>query len=72
MNVFWAFDFGNHDDIELVAHFANEHLEVIKNPRRVQAVDSGPELRVSHRNCLCHLHEPLTGGLFCVHGDGVF
>ena len=72
MDVLGALNFGNHDHVELVADRRNESKQVIKNPRRIKAVDSSPQLGVTKLGGLGNRDEPVARGFFAVGGDCVF
>ncbi len=43
MNIPRPFDFGQHDDIELLSHRAHDLGHVVEHPRRVECVDASPQ-----------------------------
>ena len=46
VDVLRALDLRHHDHVELVADLGDERDQVVEHPRRVQAVDPGPQLRL--------------------------
>ena len=71
VDVLGALDLGDHDDVEPVADLADERGEIVEHPRRVEAVDPGPQLGVAEVDLLADLHQPGASGLLRVRGDGV-
>ena len=53
--------FGHHDHVELVADGRDQREEVVEGPRRVEAVDAGPQLRVAEVDIAADLHQALAG-----------
>ena len=72
VNVLRALHLGDHDHIELVADFANKRRQIIERPWRVKTVHPGPQLGVSHRNGLAHMHQPGACRLFVGGRNSVF
>ena len=71
VDVLGALDLRDHDHVELLAHLGDGGDEVVEAPRRVEAVDPRPELRVGRAPRLAHLHEPGAGGLLVRRGHAV-
>ena len=72
VNVLGAFHLGHHDHVELVADLVAQRPHVVEEPRRVEAVHPGPQLRVARLPRLAHLDQPGTGSVFAVGRHGVF
>ena len=47
VDVLGPLDLGDHDHVELVAGLGDQRGEVVETPRRVEAVDPGPQLGVA-------------------------
>ena len=67
-----ALDLRDHDHVELVADLGDQGDDVVEAPRRVEAVDSRPQLRVAHVDRSATSTRPDAGGLLVGHRDGVF
>ncbi len=52
VDVLGSLDLGDHDHVELVADLGDGGGEVVETPRRVEAVDPRPELRVAEVDVL--------------------
>ena len=72
MDVFGAFDLRDHDHIELVSDGGDQSDDVIEAPRRIEAVDSRPQLGVAHVNRVGYLDETRPGSCLVGHRDGIF
>ncbi len=72
VDVFGSLDLGDHDDVEFVADLDDEVGEIIEDPRRVEAVDSGPQLSATEVCRLADLDQTGPGRILVVGTDGVF
>ena len=54
-----------------IAHLADQRLQVVEHPRRVQAVHAGPQLGLAEVDLLRDLHQAVAGVLLLVHRDRV-
>ena len=72
MDIFWAFDFRNHDDVELVAGFCHDVDEVVEEPRRVEAIDAAPQLSGAEIKSVRHLDEASASCFLVCHRNCIF
>ena len=66
------FDLGNHDDIDLVSGIAHNLVQIVEDPRTVQAIDAHPERGVAKIVGARHLDESASRCFFVVDGNCIF
>jgi hypothetical protein len=72
VDVLGALDLGDHDDVELAADLGDGGRDVVERPRRVEAVDPGPQLGADPGVPRpAHLDQPGPGGLLVGGGHAV-
>jgi hypothetical protein len=54
-----------------VSDLANDRGDVVQDPGRLQAVDPGPQLRLSELHLLADPDEAVACGLFAINGDRI-
>ena len=72
MDVPWAFDLRQHDDVELVADRADDLDDVVEHPGRIERVDARPQAGRAEVVRLRHGDEARARRLLGVGRDGVF
>ncbi len=65
-------DFGDHDDVELVADRADDLAHIVEKPRAVQCVDPGPQAGVAEVGSAGNFDEPGSCRLLGLRRDGIF
>ena len=72
VDVLRPLDLGDHDDVEPVAGFEHGGGQVVETPRRVEAVDARPELRVAEVDLRGDLDETGARGVLLIGRHTVF
>ena len=72
VDVLGPLDLRDHDDVERLTGFEHCGGEIVEAPRRVEAVDPGPELRLAEVDGVGHLDQTGPGSFLLIGGHAVF